>query len=272
MSRFEHSPYASRNTPSLSQEEQPTLVQTEQGLALMRGNLALHLDFRDLLERCKPGKLSQELVVRAAKGKRSRARSNAATDTTSISVCSTIAREHPSTNGDASQSHAPLLIDATAGLGHDAFLLAAAGFSVVMFEQDPLIAALLQDALERARALHETAPIAKHMELKQQDSIPYLQSLEAQPRTSGSEIPDVVYLDPMFPARSKRAAVKKKFQLLHQLEQPCSNEEELLDAALGSGAHKIVVKRTAKGPHLAGHKPAYSLMGKMVRFDCYINP
>ena len=69
---------------------------------------------------------------------------------------------------------------------------------------------------------------------------------------SADEMPDIVYLDPMFPARSKSAAVKKKFQLLHHLERPCSNQEEILEAA--------------------DRKPSYSLAGKAVRYDCIVPP
>ena len=84
------------------------------------------------------------------------------------------------------------------------------------------------------------------------------------------EPPDVVYLDPMFPARTKSAAVKKKFQLIHHLEAPCQNEGALLAAAISAGPRKVVVKRPAKGPHLAGVKPSHSLAGKAVRYDVII--
>ena len=80
--------------------------------------------------------------------------------------------------------------------------------------------------------------------------------------------PDVVLLDPMFPQRQKSSLVKKKFQLLHSLESPCANEEELLDAARAAGPKKIVIKRPAKGAFLAGIKPDYSLEGKKIRYDC----
>ena len=85
-----------------------------------------------------------------------------------------------------------------------------------------------------------------------------------------TETPDVIYLDPMFPARTKSAAVKKKFQLLHELEQPCENEEVLLQAAEALHPRKIVVKRMLKGPYLAQKKPSYSLKGKSIRYDCYV--
>ena len=80
--------------------------------------------------------------------------------------------------------------------------------------------------------------------------------------------PDVIYLDPMFPARQKSAAVKKKFQLLHHLEAPCANEEELLLAAIAANPRKVIIKRPIKGPLLAGIKPSYSISGKAVRYDC----
>ena len=86
------------------------------------------------------------------------------------------------------------------------------------------------------------------------------------------EPPDVVYLDPMFPARTKSAAVKKKFQLLHHLEQPCEEEETLVAAALAAQPRKVVIKRPAKGALLAGMKPSYSVAGKAVRYDVLVPP
>ena len=84
--------------------------------------------------------------------------------------------------------------------------------------------------------------------------------------------PDVVYLDPMFPERTKSAAVKKKFQLLHHLEQPCADEETLVEAALAARPRKVVIKRPVKGPLLAGVKPSYQLAGKAVRYDVLVPP
>lgn len=196
-------------------------------------------DFARMLPRVRPGKLGRELLVRAAKAK-----------------------------GAAS----PVAIDATAGLGEDSFLLAAAGFTVRMYEADAAIAALLRDALERAKGDPALLEIAGRMELFEEDSVRAMAAL-ADERTSAGEATqakpiDVIYLDPMFPERRKSAAVKKKFQLIHHLEKPCANEEELLLAAVAAAPRKIVVKRPAKGPYLAGIKPSYSIAGKAVRYDC----
>ena len=205
------------------------LVLTDEGLALSDGKNTVRGDFSRLLPRLRRGNLTRELLVRAVKIK---------------------GIDHP------------LVADATAGLGEDSFLLAAAGCRVLLFEYDPVIADLLADALERANRDPETAEIAARMTLIRGDSIPALPKLDPAP--------DAILLDPMFPERTKSALVKKKFQLLHQLERPCENEAALLDAALTACPKRIVIKRPAKGPYLAGVKPSYSLTGSAVRFDCIV--
>lgn len=256
--------------------EHPLILhRTEQGLVLEKEKMSLRCDFLEMLPRIKPGKLQTELLVKAAKIKRKAA----VTESTKQAKNKDVQSEE---TNDEYPSDAPIAIDATAGLGQDSFLLAAAGFSVYMFEQDPIIAALLEDALDRAKSDPVLANIVERMHLFAEDSISALQRLgtslsrdEQMPQTSDSQPyltvkPDVIYLDPMFPERTKSAAVKKKFQLLHHIEHPCENEEELLSAAMNIQPRKIVVKRMAKGPFLAGKKPSYSIKGKSIRYDCYV--
>ena len=158
----------------------------------------------------------------------------------------------------------PFAVDATAGLGEDALLLAAVGFRVTMFERDATIAALLADALQRATRDPKLEAFATRMQLVAGDAIDGFSQL--------TERPDVVYLDPMFPARRKDAATNKKLQMLRMLERPCTEEgaEALLGAALDVGPRKVVVKRPLKGPNLAGLKPSSSFAGKVVRYDVYV--
>ena len=200
-----------------------------QGLALAGDGMVLRADFTRLLPRLRPDRLGRELLVRAARVR---------------------------------GAEAPTAVDATAGLGEDSLLLAAAGFTVTMFEKDPVIAALLRDALERAANDPQLAGVIARMTLVEGDSVAGLCNLALTP--------DVVFLDPMFPERTKSAAVKKKFQLLHHLERPCNNEDELLDAALAARPRKVVIKRPPKGPWLAGAKPSHSLAGKAVRYDVIV--
>ena len=198
------------------------LRREECGLVLVGDGMELCADFATMLSRIRPDRLSGELLVKVARIK---------------------------------GQPAARVFDATAGLGEDSFLLAAAGFDVV-----------LEDALARAALDERLAPIAARMHLRQVNSVAELGRI-----AQGDECrPDVVYLDPMFPARQKSAAVKKKFQLLHHLECPCANEEELMAAALGVCPRKVVVKRPPKAPHLAGIKPSHSIEGKAVRYDCIV--
>ena len=212
-------------------EKNLELRRDAEGLALVGDGMVLRADFVRLLPRLRPDRLGRELLVRAVRVR---------------------------------GVEAPSAVDATAGLGEDALLLAAAGFVVTMFEKDPVIAALLRDALERAARVPELAPVAERMTLVEGDSVAGLRCLGFSP--------DVVFLDPMFPERTKSAAVKKKFQLLHHLERPCDNEEELVEAALAARPRKVVIKRPPKGPLLAGARPSYQVSGKAVRYDVLVPP
>lgn len=156
----------------------------------------------------------------------------------------------------------PLLIDATAGLGRDGFLLACQGFRVTMIEVNPIIAALLADGLERARLVPHLAAAVSRICLSRGDAVDMLATLDEQPA--------VIYLDPMFPERTKTAKVKQNLRLLQMLESKQSPPEPLLQAALATGARKVVVKRPLKGPFLADLVPSYTLKGKAVRFDVYV--
>ena len=102
------------------------------------------------------------------------------------------------------------------------------------------------------------------MELREENSITAIQKI--------NEPPDVIYLDPMFPERQKSGLIKKKFQLLQQLERPCEDEGVLVHAAYDAGPRKIVIKRPLKAVSLADIKPSYSIKGKSIRYDCIVIP
>ena len=136
-----------------------------------------------------------------------------------------------------------------------------------------MIAVLLKDALNRAAGDPALAAAVSRMRLHAgEDSIAGLRHTAELIKQGELAAPDVVYLDPMFPERTKSAAVKKKFQLLHHLEQPCADEETLVEAALVPRPRKVVIKRPVKGPLLAGVKPSYQLAGKAVRYDVLVPP
>ncbi len=156
----------------------------------------------------------------------------------------------------------PRVLDATAGLGRDAFVLAELGCSVTLIERQPLIAALLEDGLQRALADAEVAPIIARMRLLRGNAIELIRAWDGEP-------PQVIYLDPMFPHRDKSSLVKKEMRLFRPLVGADDDAPELLAAALALATHRVVVKRPRKAPAVAGSKPGHVLEGKSNRYDIY---
>lgn len=208
--------------------EQLTLLMNGEGLSLTGYGLSYRGDFEQMLHRISDGRLQHEMLVRVAKTK---------------VAC-------------------PKAIDATAGMGEDSLLLAACGYEVTLYEQNPVIAALLRDALRRARKHPVLAQIVERMHLVEGNSI------DQMPKQL--ESPDLIYLDPMFPARQKSGLINKKLQLIQKLERPCVDEKMLFHAAMQTHPKKIVVKRPLKGACLAEAEPNYTVKGKAIRYDCYV--
>lgn len=202
-----------------------------------------------------------------------------------------------------SSSFKPLIADLTAGLGRDGFVLASLGAQVVLVERNKVVAALLSDGLKRLREYvnHEVLPveipdeipekmpdeipdetpekvqgqiqddsqdrllksISDHLSMLTVDSKDWLQSLSDQNR------PDVIYLDPMFPQRSKSAKVKKEMAVFHDLVGSDEDAGDLLAPALRAARYRVVVKRPRRAPFLADARPGFSIEGKTTRFDIY---
>ena len=162
----------------------------------------------------------------------------------------------------------PTVVDATAGLGVDAFVLASLGCRMTLLERVPALQDLLADGLARAR--HESAAFdpelaatVARMDLAGGDAIGYLEKLPATQR------PQVIYLDPMFPERKKSAAVKKEMQVLHRLVGPDEDANRLLAVALEQAGQRVVVKRPRLADPLEGRPPDHVLRGVRNRFDLY---
>lgn len=156
----------------------------------------------------------------------------------------------------------PVVLDATAGLGRDAFVLASLGCNVSMIERQPLIAALLEDGLARAERDADVALITRRMKLLIGNAISLMSDWQG-------ERPQVIYLDPMFPHRDKSALVKKEMRVFRPLVGDDMDAPALLEAALKLATHRVVVKRPRKAPIVEGAKPGYALDGKSSRYDIY---
>jgi len=159
----------------------------------------------------------------------------------------------------------PTILDATAGYGRDAFVLATLGCHITLIERNPILATLLEDAINRAQNDPETQDIVKNMQLIHQNSVDYLAQL------SPEQYPDVVYIDPMYPSRQKAALVKKEMQLLHQLIGPDTDSSELLKAARKSAKKRVVIKRPKTALPINEQKPSTTVESKNTRYDVYVS-
>ncbi len=162
---------------------------------------------------------------------------------------------------------APQVLDLTAGMGADGFVLATLGCTMLLLERNPVVHSLLDDGLQRAAlAGHddtELAAIVDRISLLDADARTYLQGLPADPCA------DIIYLDPMFPERKKSAKVKKEMQAFHGIVGADGDAGELLQLALERARYRVVVKRSANAGYLADTTPSYSLEGKSTRFDVF---
>lgn len=158
------------------------------------------------------------------------------------------------------------VLDACAGLGTDGYVLASLGARVTMTEREPAIFALLEDALGRARhALDAPEHAASaRIDLAHADAADWLKQCPSD------SLPDVVYLDPMYPGRGKAALPSKEMQVLRALlgDRP-RNAARLLETALRTARRRVVVKRPARAKPLR-EKPDFSYTGKQTRYDVYL--
>ncbi|CAM4464841.1 class I SAM-dependent methyltransferase [Shewanella livingstonensis] len=165
------------------------------------------------------------------------------------------------------QGVTPTVVDGTAGLGRDAFVLASLGCKVIMVERNPVVAALLEDGLRRA---YEDAEIGQWMQERM--SLFHGSSLDAlanAAQSSATEI-DVVYLDPMYPHREKSALVKKEMRVFQTLVGADLDADGLLAPAIALATKRVVVKRPDYAEDLDGVKPSMVLAQKKNRFDVYV--
>ncbi len=139
------------------------------------------------------------------------------------------------------------VVDATPGLGRDAFVLVSVGCKVTMIERSPIVAALLEDGIRR---LALSFP-----ELAAKMSLQHGNSAEVMQYFTGENV-NAIYLDPMFPHKKKSALVKKEMRLFQQL--------------LKLATHRVVVKRPNSADVLAGEKPSMAIESKKHRFDVYL--
>ena len=154
----------------------------------------------------------------------------------------------------------PKVLDATAGMGRDALIMAKLGCPVIMQERCFPIYLLLENALDRL--FQNQLKLTNLLTLHKVDSINALTKEESI---------DVIYLDPMFPARKKSALVKKEMRLFKKLAGDDLDADQLLKSALQAQVKRVVVKRPKNAPQLLELNPNFEIKSKNFRFDVYLN-
>ena len=167
-------------------------------------------------------------------------------------------------------SECQTILDATAGMGNDGFVLANMGFQVTLCERNPFVQALLKDALDRAQQASdlptELKSAIEHMSLITKDSADFLNQ-DCHPGQF-----DCIYMDPMYPEKKKKAATNKEMTLLQTLAGPDLDSEQLLDAAINIAKQRVIVKRPKNAPVIASKHwlPSTEISSPKTRYDIYV--
>jgi len=156
----------------------------------------------------------------------------------------------------------PSVVDATAGLGRDAFLLASLGAQVTLIERSEEMYRLLADGMERARnAGGEVAEVIARMTLLHGDAKVLLPTLS----------PEVVLVDPMHPPRKNSALVKKEMRLIREIVGADQDAVELMRVALECASNRVVLKWPQKADPISGIRaPSHQITGKSTRYDVFM--
>lgn len=142
-----------------------------------------------------------------------------------------------------------LIWDTTCGTGKDSLLISFFGAKLTSFERNPAVFLLLKDALRRF-------PVDFHLEFG-----------DARTLTL-SERPEVIYYDPMYPAKKKSALARKEMRIFKAIVGDDPDSKEFLEWALKTATERVVVKRPLEAEPIK-EKPTASYTGKSTRYDMY---
>jgi len=154
------------------------------------------------------------------------------------------------------------IIDATAGLGYDAFILASLGANVTLIERSEKIYDLLKAAISEAKLYGgEISKIVNRMDLLFGDSKDILPNIA----------PEVVLIDTMYKERKKSALVKSDMRLVREVVGSDSDHVELINVALNNASKRVVIKQPRYAETLDNIKGcSHQILGKTIRYDVYV--
>ena len=156
----------------------------------------------------------------------------------------------------------PTIIDATAGLGRDAFLLASLGAQVTLIERsDKMHELLVQGMIEAAQEGGELGEIIGRMTLLKGDAKDLLPTLSGE----------VILIDPMHPPRHNSALVKRELRQVREIVGTDEDAADLVRVALEHARNRVVLKWPAKADPIAGIRAcSHQIRGKSTRYDVFM--
>ena len=154
------------------------------------------------------------------------------------------------------------IIDATAGLGYDSFILASLGAKVTLIERSQKMHELLQNGINEGISFGgEIEKIINRMELLFGDSKDILPKLT----------PEVIMIDTMYKERKKTALVKNNMRLVREIVGPDTDYIELLEVALNCAKNRVVLKQPRYAEPIKDIKKcSHQIIGKTIRYDIFM--
>jgi 16S rRNA (guanine1516-N2)-methyltransferase len=156
----------------------------------------------------------------------------------------------------------PMIIDATAGLGRDSFLLASLGAQVTLIERSERMHSLLAQGMVRAaREGGELREIIGRMSLLKGDAKDLL------PQLSG----EAILVDPMHPSRKNSALVKRELRQVRDIVGTDEDAADLVHVALKNARYRVVLKWPVKANPIEGIIAcSHQIFGKTTRYDVWM--
>jgi 16S rRNA (guanine1516-N2)-methyltransferase len=156
----------------------------------------------------------------------------------------------------------PMIIDTTAGLGRDSFLLASLGAKVIMIERSEKMHLLLAQGMKRAvKEGGEFREIIGRMTLLKGDAKDLLAGLS----------PEAILIDPMHPPRNSSALVKRELRQVREIVGTDDDAADLVRVALKHAGNRVVLKWPAKAEPIPGIQAcSHQIIGKSTRYDVFM--
>jgi 16S rRNA (guanine1516-N2)-methyltransferase len=132
------------------------------------------------------------------------------------------------------------------------------GCDVQCIERHPVVAFLIQSALEKARH-----PLLDKFKFQSADALEFLDT---------SPYVEVIFYDPMFEDPNQKSMPRKEMRIFRSVVQSDQDIEAVMRKALGLSVRRVVVKRPRLSvPVISSPEVSVTYSGKATRYDVYLS-